>query len=202
MREYVLNRPDGAAMRRALADNRMNAAGAILRLAWLAGLLREEIQLLTWAQVDLAGGQPAAAGPGGPPGAGAVGVAGGAAAARATARRTGWPCRTGTGRPLAAQSISRLARTALDAEGLTAVRLIDLRHDFVVRQLAEPRLAVRLPHHGAGGGGHERPFRRVPAGEKGLHPRPPGGPAPDRRVRPVEAAAGGAAPPPPGRRCG
>lgn len=37
--------------------------------------------------------------------------------------------------PLAAQSISRLARAALDAGDLKAVRLIDLRHDYVLRQL-------------------------------------------------------------------
>ena len=136
MREYVLNRPDGAAMRRALENNRMNAAGAILRLAWLAGLLREEIQLLTWAQVDLAGGQlllPDRAVPLEPELSAWLaelrGARNGASDRVALSDRDG--------RPLAAQSISRLARTALDAEGLTAVRLIDLRHDFVVRQLAE-----------------------------------------------------------------
>ena len=40
-------------------------------------------------------------------------------------------------KPLTPQSISRLARTALDKEGQTAIRLIDLRHDFVLRQLEE-----------------------------------------------------------------
>ena len=40
-------------------------------------------------------------------------------------------------KPLTPQSISRLARTALDAEGQTAIRLIDLRHDFILRQLEE-----------------------------------------------------------------
>ena len=134
MREYILNRPDETAMRRALADNQMNAAGAILRLAWLAGLLREEIQRLTWAQVDLEEGRlllPDRTVP----------LAPELAAWLEELRRV----RNGTSerialsdrdqRPLAAQSISRLARTALDAVGLTAVRLIDLRHDFVVRQL-------------------------------------------------------------------
>lgn len=40
-------------------------------------------------------------------------------------------------KPLTPQSISRLARTALDKEGQTAIRLIDLRHDFILRQLEE-----------------------------------------------------------------
>ena len=35
------------------------------------------------------------------------------------------------------ESISRLARKALDRGGLTAVRLIDLRHDWIIRQLAD-----------------------------------------------------------------
>ena len=38
-------------------------------------------------------------------------------------------------KPLTAQSISRLARQALDREGQTAVRLIDLRHDYILRLL-------------------------------------------------------------------
>ena len=52
MQEYVVNRPDEGAMRRALTANGLNAAGAILRLAWQAGLQREEIEGLTWEQVD------------------------------------------------------------------------------------------------------------------------------------------------------
>ena len=44
MQEYVVNRPDGRAMNRVLEKIFDNAAGVILRLAWQAGLLREEIQ--------------------------------------------------------------------------------------------------------------------------------------------------------------
>lgn len=35
------------------------------------------------------------------------------------------------------ESISRLARQALDREGQSAVRLMDLRHDWIIRQLAD-----------------------------------------------------------------
>ena len=52
MQEYVVNRPDAGAMEQILKENFHNAAGAILRLAWQAGLLRDEIQHLTWAQID------------------------------------------------------------------------------------------------------------------------------------------------------
>lgn len=136
MPEYVVNRPDEGAMEAALRENRGNAAGAVLRLAWQAGLLRDEIQRLTWEQVNLPD------------------------AAIALPDRTipigrelaDWLCtlrdsRDGSqeavvlsdrdGRPLTAQSISRLARAALDKQGQTRVRLIDLRHDFILRQLEE-----------------------------------------------------------------
>ena len=136
MQEYVLNRPDEAAMQRILQKNFSNAAGAILRLAWQAGLLRDEIQHLTWAQVDFLEGQlllpdrtvPISA----------------ELADWLTELRDSRSRRSEVvvlsdrdGKPLTPQSISRLARTALDAEGQTSVRLIDLRHDFVLRQLEE-----------------------------------------------------------------
>ena len=52
MQDYVVNRPEEGAMNRVLAAAADSAAGVILRLAWQAGLLRDEIQHLTWAQVD------------------------------------------------------------------------------------------------------------------------------------------------------
>ena len=76
MQSYTLNRPDGALLCRVLEQHTNDAAGAILRLAWMAGLMRDEIQHLTWAQVDLLGEQlllPEAA--------------------------NGWCCRTGTSSP-------------------------------------------------------------------------------------------------------
>ena len=169
----------------------MNAAGAILRLAWLAGLLREEIQLLTWAQVDLAGGQlllPDRAVPLEPELSAWLaelrGARNGASDRVALSDRDG--------RPLAAQSISRLARTALDAEGLTAVRLIDLRHDFVVRQLAEHDWQYVSRITGLEAAAMNAHFAAYLPEKKVSTRARRAGPAPDRRVRPVEAAAGGA----------
>ena len=41
MREYVVNRPEEAAMRRILERERTGPEGAVVRLAWLAGLQEE-----------------------------------------------------------------------------------------------------------------------------------------------------------------
>ena len=52
MRHYQVNRPEETAMRRLLQANPLNPTGMILRLAWLQGLLRDEITNLTWEQVS------------------------------------------------------------------------------------------------------------------------------------------------------
>nr|WP_325212986.1 tyrosine-type recombinase/integrase [uncultured Oscillibacter sp.] len=136
MQEYVVNRPDEGAMEQALRENSGNAAGTVLRLAWLAGLLRDEIQRLTWEQVDFLDGAIVLPDRKVPIG----------------RELSDWlqALRDGRDRsqeavvlsdrdqkPLTPQSISRLARAALDKQGQTEVRLIDLRHDFVLRQLEE-----------------------------------------------------------------
>ncbi len=136
MQEYVVNRPDEGAMEQILRENSGNAAGAILRLAWLAGLLRDEIQHLTWEQVDFLDGSLVLPDRKVPIG----------------RELSDWlqALRDGRDRsqeavvlsdrdqkPLTPQSISRLARSALDKHGQSQVRLIDLRHDFILRQLEE-----------------------------------------------------------------
>lgn len=134
MQEYVVNRPEPVAMERILQKNPDNAAGTILRLAWQAGLLRDEIHRLTWGQIDFGEGQillPDRAVP-----------VSEELALWLRELRDGRNRRSETvvlsdrdQKPLTPQSISRLARQALDAGGQTQVRLIDLRHDFVLRQL-------------------------------------------------------------------
>lgn len=136
MQEYVVNRPDKKAMEQALLENSRNAAGTILRLAWQAGLLRDEIQHLTWEQVDFWDRclvLPDRKIP-------------------ISQTLSDWlqALRDGRDRnqeavvlsdrdrkPLTPQSISRLARLALDKQGQRDIRLIDLRHDFILRQLEE-----------------------------------------------------------------
>ncbi|MCI9121647.1 MAG: tyrosine-type recombinase/integrase [Oscillibacter sp.] len=136
MQDYIVNRPDEGTMHRILRENSTNAAGTILRLAWQAGLLREEIQRLTWEQVDFLD-----------------------LCLVLTDRKVpicqelaSWLQNLRDSRdrreeavvlsdrdhrPLTPQSISRLARGVLDSAGQTQVRLIDLRHDFILRQLEE-----------------------------------------------------------------
>ena len=50
---YHFQRPDEAAMERLLSQHPSSPEGAILRLAWLQGLSRAEITGLTWEQTDL-----------------------------------------------------------------------------------------------------------------------------------------------------
>jgi len=130
---YRLNRPDEDAVRRLLALHPDDAAGVIVRLAWQAGLLREELMELDWADVGAREGTLRLPGR-------TVPVCGELADFLAGLRvRTGGSGRVlrsdRDGRPLTPQSVSRLARGALDAVGQNSVRLIDLRHDFVIRQL-------------------------------------------------------------------
>ena len=51
VREYVVNRPDAGAMR-TLLERESDPEGLIVRLAWLAGLSRDEIAALCWEQVS------------------------------------------------------------------------------------------------------------------------------------------------------
>lgn len=124
-------RPDEAAMNQILTQP--GPAGLILRLAWQAGLSRGEIAALTWEQVsDDRLELPDRTVPLPPE----------LREALRTLREsrpapTGRVVLSSRGQtPLAPESISRLARQAQDREGQTAVRLMDLRHDWIIRQLS------------------------------------------------------------------
>lgn len=126
-------RPDEAAMQRIFARTSGGAAEVVLRLAWLQGLHRAEITALRWDQVDFAGGalllpdrtiplDPSAE-----------------ACLRAWyVRCAGNPeCVAVSDRdqtPMRPESVSRLARQALNSEGL-ALSLLALRRDFILRQI-------------------------------------------------------------------
>lgn len=135
MAEYIVNRPDEEVMRRILQQNPDNAVGAILRLAWQAGLLREEIQTLTWAQIDFQDRRIVLPDREVPL---EEELADWLETLRRERNRTSEAVVLSDRdrKPLTPQSISRLVRSALDKEGQTKVRLIDLRHDYVLRQLA------------------------------------------------------------------
>ncbi len=134
MREYVVNRPEEAAMRRLLEREQTGPEGVVLRLAWLEGLSRDEIAGLTWEQVSFLDDRlelPDRMVPLVP-----------------EMRRCLWRLHEAYGerspyvvlssrsrRPMQPESISRLARQALDRGGQKQVRLMDLRHDWIIRQL-------------------------------------------------------------------
>ena len=119
-----------------LAAEPCSGAGVILRLAWCAGLMRDEIYALQWKQVDFE---------------------------RALLRLPDrdvpmdedltrclrqWQTLCGQYSPyvivsehkrthMLPESISRLARSALDRAGLTGVRLADLHYNYILRQSAQ-----------------------------------------------------------------
>lgn len=126
-------RPDPAAMERILARNPSSPEGAILRLAWLQGLSRKELNELTWEQVDFESGTlvlPDRTVPIDP-------------AAMDCLRRR-WEryhdlsdrvvLTERTKKPMTPESVSRLAKLALEGEG-QQVSLMDLRHDWLLRQI-------------------------------------------------------------------
>ena len=131
--EHTFNRPDEAAMLRILERHPHSPEGAILRLAWLEGLSRSEITELRWDQVDFEGKAiqlPDRAVPLEP-------------STEACLRERHVRCALRdphvviserSKKPMPPESISRLSRLALDSEG-QKVNLMDLRHDFVIRQL-------------------------------------------------------------------
>ena len=130
---YTFKRPDPAAMERILTQFPYSPEGAILRLAWLEGLSREEIAALTWDQVqfeDNALTLPDRAVPLAPSAEDCL-----RERHRLYAQRDPHVIISDRyQRPMPPESVSRLARTALDTEG-QKVSLKDLRQDFVIRQL-------------------------------------------------------------------
>lgn len=136
MDTYTVHRPDEAAVRRILERHPCDAAGMIFRLAWLAGLLRNEIVSLRWESVSFLNQEielPDRRVPLCPE------------LEQYLARmseRMDWGSdyvllSDRLHKPMQPQPVSRIVRQELDAEGQTSVRLIDLRHDFIIRQLLQ-----------------------------------------------------------------
>ena len=126
-------RPDEAAMQRVFARTSGGAAEVVLRLAWLQGLHRAEITALRWDQVDFAGRAlllPDRTVPLDPSVEACLRAwyvrCGGKSECVAVSDRDQTPMRP--------ESVSRLARQALNSEGL-ALSLLDLRRDFILRQI-------------------------------------------------------------------
>lgn len=127
-------RLDSAAIGRMLKQERVGPESAVLRLAWLEGLTREEIAALTWDHVSFLDARlelPDRMVPLDPdlqPFLWKLWEA----------HRDDSPYVVLSSRehtPLRPESISRLARKALDRAGMQGVRLLDLRYDWILRQL-------------------------------------------------------------------
>ncbi|MFB0920444.1 MAG: hypothetical protein QMB62_06130 [Oscillospiraceae bacterium] len=130
----LFNRPDDSAMQLLLSHEDCSPAGTILRLAWFCGLLRNEITFLLWEQINFTAGElvlPDRRIP-------------------LTDQMLSYLSRLHeqnsqysqhvliSGRktaPMAEQSVSAIARKALDTYGQNNVRLNDLRIDFIIRAL-------------------------------------------------------------------
>lgn len=130
---HTFNRPDEAAMLRILERHPHSPEGAILRLAWLEGLSRSEITELRWDQVDFEGKAiqlPDRTVPLEP----STEICLRERHVRCALRDPHVVISERSKKPMPPESISRLSRLALDSEG-QKVNLMDLRHDFVIRQL-------------------------------------------------------------------
>lgn len=134
MPNYIVNRPDALAIRRILDHYQNMAAAVIIRLAWHAGLLTNEIAQLQWGQVDFVGQELVLEDRSVPM----------SEEMSSFLNRLFWCRRTESShvvvadrgrQPMAMQSISRLARRVLDQEGQTEVRLLDLRYDYIIRMM-------------------------------------------------------------------
>ena len=134
MDTYTVHRPDEAAVRRILDKHPYDAVGMAVRLAWLAGLMRGEIVALRWADVNFLNQEltlPDRSVPLSPELEEYL---------VRMSERMDWGSdyvllSDRLHRPLQPQPVSHMVRRALDEEGQQAVRLIDLRHDFIIRQL-------------------------------------------------------------------
>ena len=125
-------------MRRLLEREQTGPEALVLRLAWLEGLTREEISALTWDQVSFLDDR--------------LELPDRMIPLEGEVRSLLWKlheAREARGemedphillsarerKPMRLESISRLARQALDRGGLKDVRLLDLRYDWIIRCL-------------------------------------------------------------------
>lgn len=135
MRANRGKRPDSTALRLLLEQEQLRPGGTVLRLAWQAGLTRDEIAALRWGQVSFQDER--------------LELSDRTVPLPVELRTWLWrlcESRDGgcyvvaserSGERMQPESISRLARQALDRGGLSGVQLMDLRYDWILRQLEQ-----------------------------------------------------------------
>lgn len=133
----VLNRPDPDAMNELLNYCYDSMVGVALRLAWYMGLIASEIANVKWEAFDWQKSELHV-------GNRTIPVSReqlyffDAIYHEREAKPTDYVVvSSNTRRPVTRQSISRAAREAMDSYNMTSVRLVDLRHDFILRQLEQ-----------------------------------------------------------------
>ena len=135
------NRLDRVAMRRLLEREQTGPEALVLRLAWLEGLTREEIAGLQWDQVSFLDDRlelPDRMVPLDPEVRTLLWRLREAREAWEEEERDPHVLLSARGRqPMRLESVSRLARLALDRGGLSGVRLLDLRYDWILRCLEQ-----------------------------------------------------------------
>ena len=131
-------RLDEAALRRLLEREQTGPEALVLRLAWLEGLTREEISALTWDQVSFLDDRLELPDRMVPLEREVRSFLWKLREAREAREEPGDPHVLLSARerkPMRLESISRIARLALDRGGLKDVRLLDLRYDWIIRCL-------------------------------------------------------------------
>lgn len=131
-------RLDEAALRRLLEREQTGPEALVLRLAWLEGLTREEIAALTWEQVSFLDDRLELPDRMVPLEREVRSFLWKLREAREAREEPGDPHVLLSARerkPMRLESISRIARLALDRGGLGDVRLLDLRYDWIIRCL-------------------------------------------------------------------
>lgn len=129
----TINRPDGQKLSRLLAEQRGETSALIILLAWQLGLMRTEIQALTWEQVDYSQSCIRLSDHTVPLPQHAADVLSDLQAEQAYT--PGSVVRSVHGAPITREYISMLTHKALSQYDMPNIRLMDLRHDFVIRSL-------------------------------------------------------------------
>ena len=138
-------RLDETALRRLLEQEQTGPEALVLRLAWLEGLTREEIAALTWDQISFLDNRLELPGRMVPLDQEMRAFLWKLQEAREARGEPGDPHVLLSARerkPMRLESISRIARLALDRGGLKGVRLLDLRYDLRLPGLAAWRLRL------------------------------------------------------------
>lgn len=136
MQAYLINEPDAGAVQALLVQHELETVATVVYLAWKAGLSRGEIVALKWEQVCFLKQELAIAGRNVPMDA-TLRVYLQKLQQTVDSQQIYVVTGHNPQRPLSPQVASHLTRAALDEQGQTQVRLIDLRYGYILEQLRQ-----------------------------------------------------------------